>query len=69
MLLLAGDCYQKTGKIGEALGYYQRVYVMYQGEKEAVKAAYEKSLACFQALGRTNDWLLTEKEAKEKGYL
>ena len=69
LLLLAGDCYQKTGKIGEALGYYQRIYVMYQGEKKAVKEAYEKSLACFRALGRTNDWLLTEKEAKEKGYL
>ena len=69
LLLLAGDCYQKMGKIGEALGYYQRIYVMYQGEKKAVKEAYEKSLACFRALGRTNDWLLTEKEAKEKGYL
>ena len=68
-LLLAGDCYQKAGKPGEALGYYQRVYVMYQGEKQAAKEAYAKSIGCFKALGRTNDWLLTEKEAKERGYL
>ncbi|MBR5624272.1 tetratricopeptide repeat protein [bacterium] len=69
LLLLAGDCYIAGKKYGEALGYYQRVYVMYQGEKKAVKEAYEKSLVCFQALGRTNDWAATEKEAKEKGYL
>ena len=69
LLLLAGDCYQKVGKPGEALGYYQRVYVMYQGEKQAAKEAYAKSIGCFKALGRTNDWLLTEKEAKERGYL
>lgn len=69
LLLLAGDCYQAGKKHGEALGYYQRVYVMYQGEREAAKAAYEKSLACFRALGRTNDWAATEKEAKERGYL
>ena len=69
LLLLAGDCYQKAGKPGEALGYYQRVYVMYQGEKQAVKEAYAKSIGCFKALGRTNDWAATEKEAKERGYL
>lgn len=69
LLLLAGDCYQKAGKLGEALGYYQRVYVMYQGEKPAAKEAYAKSIGCFKALGRTNDWAATEKEAKERGYL
>ncbi len=69
LLLLAGDCYREGGKYGEALGYYQRVYVMYQGEKEAAKEAYEKSAACFKAMGRTNDWAATEKEAGEKGFL
>lgn len=69
LLLLAGDCYFLEKKYGEALGYYQRVYVMYQGEKAEVGKAYEKSILCFQALGRTNDWAATEKEAKEKGYL
>ncbi|MBQ7555648.1 tetratricopeptide repeat protein [bacterium] len=69
LLLLAGDCYFLGKKYGEALGYYQRVYVMYQGEKAEVGKAYEKSILCFRALGRTNDWAATEKEAREKGYL
>ena len=69
LLLLAGDCYYLGEKYGEALGYYQRVYVMYQGEKDEVGKAYEKSILCFRALGRTNDWAATEKEAKERGYL
>ena len=69
LLLLAGDCYFLGKKYGEALGYYQRVYVMYQGEKSEVGKAYEKSILCFRALGRTNDWAATEKEAREKGYL
>ena len=69
LLLLAGDSYLAAEKYGEALGYYQRVYVMYQGEKAEVGKAYEKSLLCFRALGRTNDVSATEAEMREKGYL
>ena len=69
LLSEAGDCYLAEKKYAEALSYYQRIYVMYQGEKEAVRRAYKKSLACLEALGLADDRAAVEKEARERGCL
>jgi tetratricopeptide (TPR) repeat protein len=61
-LLGIAACRHAQGKPGEAIPYYQRIYVMYQAYTNAVATAYLRSGEAFEQLNDREAAIRTYRE-------